>query len=134
MQNAVLQPRKQSPGDSPFAASGGETWNRLQNLKEEVSGDLLGEGPLCRSEVLGLRQGEESKANAWDIEWLHRAQLEARLREIVDAQDRLLDGTYGKCLECGEQITPGRLMADPAAHLCLNCQRTIESDHQFSTL
>jgi DksA/TraR C4-type zinc finger protein len=121
-------------GNSPFIGSGGETWNWLQNLKQEVSRDLLGEGPLCRSEILGLREGEESKANAWEIEWRHRAQLEARLREIVDAQDRLLDGTYGKCVECGEQITAGRLMADPAAHLCLNCQRMGESDRRFCTL
>ncbi|HEX5886778.1 MAG TPA: TraR/DksA family transcriptional regulator [Pyrinomonadaceae bacterium] len=133
MQNAVLLPRTQSRGNSLFNDSAGEAWNRLQNLKEEVSGDLLGEGPLCRSDILGLREGEEANANAWDIEWLHRAQLEARLREIVDAQDRLLDGTYGKCVECGEQIAAGRLVADPAAHLCLDCQKMIESDHQFCT-
>ena len=131
MQNALLLPRTQSPGNSTFIASDGETWNSLQNLKEEVSCDLLWEGPLCRTDILGLREGEEAKANAWDIEWLHRAQLEARLREIVDAQDRLLDGTYGKCVECGQQIAAGRLMADPAAHLCLNCQKIVESDHQF---
>ena len=93
MQNALLLPRTQPRGNSPFIGSGGETWNWLQNLKEEVSRDLLAEGPLCRSEIPGLRQGEESQANAWDIEWLHRAQLEARLREIVDAQDRLFVGT-----------------------------------------
>lgn len=95
MQVAPL-PRTQSPGNALFNGSAGGTWNWLQNLKEEVSRDLLGEGPLCRNEILGLREGEESKANTSDIEWLHRAQLEARLREIVDAQDRLLDGTYGK--------------------------------------
>ena len=134
MQDALPLPRTQSLGNSVFIDSSGETWNWLQNLKEEVSLDLLREGPLCRSEILGLREGEESRANAWDIEWLHRAQLEARLREIVDAQDRLLDGTYGKCVECGEQIAPGRLLADPAAQLCLKCQKTVESDHQFCTL
>ena len=134
MHDVLLLPSTQSSGNSPFIGSGGETWNWLQNLKEEVSRDLLTEGPLCRGEILDLREGEESKANAWDIEWLHRAQLEARLREIVDAQDRLLDGTYGKCVECGGQITAGRLMADPAAPLCLNCQKIVESHHQVGTL
>jgi hypothetical protein len=119
---------------SPFTGSGGETWNWLQNLKEEVSRDLLSEGPLCQNEILGLRRGEESKANAFDIEWLHRAQLETRLREIIDAQDRLLDGTYGKCAECGEQIAAARLIADPATCLCLQCQKLVESDRQFCTL
>ena len=134
MQNALLLPSAQPRDNSPFIGNGGETWNELQNLKEEVSRDLLGEGPLCQGEILGLREGEESTENAWDIEWLHRAQLEARLREITDAQDRLLDGTYGKCVECGKQITAGRLIADPAAYLCLNCQKLGESDRQFCTL
>lgn len=134
MQNAVLLPSSQPLDNSPFTGSGGATWNWLQDLKEEVSRDLLAEGPLCQNEILGLREGEESKENTWDIEWLHRAQLEARLREINDAQDRLLDGTYGKCAECGEQITAGRLIADPAAYLCLECQRLVESDRQFCTL
>lgn len=134
MQNALSLPRTQPRNNSLFAGSGGETWNWLQNLREDVSGDLLREGPLCQSEILGLREGEESKANTGDIEWLHRAQLEARLREIIDAQDRLLDGTYGRCIECGEQITTGRLLADPAAYLCLNCQKLVESDHQFFTI
>ena len=134
MQNARLLPRAETRNNSLFIASGSETWNWLQNLKEEVSSDLRGEGPLCQSEMLGLREGEESTANTGDIEWLHRAQLEARLREIIDAQDRLLDGTYGKCKECGEQIAAGRLVADPAAYLCLHCQKLVESDHQFCTL
>ena len=134
MQNALLLPRTQPTGISPFIGGGGETWNWLQNLKEEVCRDLVGEGPLCQNEILGLREGEESKANACDIEWLHRARLETRLREIIDAQDRLLDGTYGKCVECGEQIAAGRLMADPAAYLCLHCQKLVESDRQFCTL
>lgn len=56
---------------------------------------------------------QSSRNSGWERILL--TQLEARLREIVDAQDRLLDGTYGKCVECGEQIAAGRLMADPAA-------------------
>jgi hypothetical protein len=134
MQNVLLPLPTQPRAISPFTGSGGETWNWLQNLKEEVSRDLLSEGPLCQNEILGLRRGEESKANAFDIEWLHRAQLETRLREIIDAQDRLLDGTYGKCAECGEQIAAARLIADPATCLCLQCQKLVESDRQFCTL
>jgi len=128
MENAVLLRSEKPLAHSPFIGSGCDIWNELQNLKEEVSLDLLREGPLCQSEILGLREGEESKANAWDIEWFHREQLEARLRYIIDAQDRLLDGTYGKCVECGEQIPTGRLRADPAADLCLRCQELVETD------
>ena len=131
MDTALLVRSAEPLARSPFAGSGGEIWNWLQNLKEEVSRDLQREGPLCQTEILGLRQGEEASANAFDIEWLHRMQLEARLRDIIDAQDRLLDGTYGKCVECGEQITVGRLTADPAASLCLYCRKLVESEYQF---
>lgn len=132
MDKTLLPLRAEPLARSPFTGSGGEIWNWLQNLKEEVSRDLLREGPLCQTEILGLREGEEASANAWDIEWLHRTGLESRLRDIIDAQDRLLDGTYGKCVECGEQITVGRLTADPAASLCLGCQKLVESEHQFA--
>ena len=129
MENALLLRTPNAIAYSPFVGSGGEIWNWLQNLKEEVSRDLLREGPLCQSEILGLRQGEESIAATADIQWAHRSQLEARLREITDAQDRLFDGTYGKCAECGQQISVGRLTADPAAYLCLACQKLVESEH-----
>lgn len=134
MQSAVLLRSEEPLAYSPFIGSGCEIWNSLQSLKEEVSLDLLREGPLCQSEILGLREGEESTANTGDIEWCHRAKLEARLREVIDAQDRLLEGTYGKCVDCGEQISGGRLMADPAAYLCLSCQKLVERPDQFCTL
>ena len=134
MNNALLSRSREPLAHSPFIGSGGEIWNSLQNLKEEVSLDLLREGSLCQGEIIGLREGEESSANAWDIEWLHRTQLEARLREITDAQDRLLEGTYGKCADCGEQISVGRLTADPAVHLCLGCQKLTEHETKFFRL
>jgi hypothetical protein len=132
MENAVLLRSEEPLSHSPFIGSGCEIWNWLQCLKEEVSLDLLREAPLCQSEILGLREGEESTANTGDIEWCHRVQLEARLREITDAQDRLLDGTYGKCVDCGEQISVGRLTADPGAYLCLACQKLVERQDQVT--
>ena len=57
------------------------------------------------------------------IEWLHRGNLEERLRHINDAQDRLIDGGYGVCVACGDRISEQRLLADPAASMCFDCQR-----------
>ena len=54
--------------------------------------------------------------------------LEERLRALNDAQDRLMDGGYGRCLECGEQINAKRLAADPALSLCLDCQTHAEAE------
>jgi RNA polymerase-binding protein DksA len=50
-------------------------------------------------------------------------QLEEQLDEIRKALQRIEDGTYGQCSNCGNFILPGRLEALPYAKLCINCQR-----------
>lgn len=47
-------------------------------------------------------------------------------REIASTQralDRIESGDYGYCVECGEEISEGRLEARPEAALCINCAR-----------
>src|SRR5258707_626021 len=44
------------------------------------------------------------------------------LREIDDALDRLKDGTYGTCMDCGISISRKRLDAVPWALYCVTCQ------------
>jgi RNA polymerase-binding protein DksA len=50
-------------------------------------------------------------------------QLEDQLEEIKKAIQRMENGTYGQCTNCGEPILPERLDALPSAPLCINCQR-----------
>jgi RNA polymerase-binding transcription factor len=121
--------------DKPFTSTiGGQVWNRLQQLKEEVAQELLNEGPLCQSEPDGYSDDLPAAGDSPDVDWRHRSQLEASLRDITEAQDRLLDGNYGTCLECGRQISLGRLEADPMASLCVRCQRFSETESVFPTL
>ncbi len=58
---------------------------------------------------------ERAKATAM----LRRA--EQRLEELDRAAERLRDGTYGRCVRCGDAIAPERLEALIAATLCLPC-------------
>jgi DnaK suppressor protein len=44
------------------------------------------------------------------------------LREIDEALDRIDEGTYGICEECGEPIAETRLKALPYATLCVDCK------------
>lgn len=48
-----------------------------------------------------------------------RAELERR--RIEAALERLSQGRYGICARCEENIAPGRLRADPATPLCIDC-------------
>lgn len=42
--------------------------------------------------------------------------------EVVDALQRIQDGSYGKCADCGKPIPEGRLEARPEASRCVACQ------------
>src|SRR6476469_8880262 len=48
-------------------------------------------------------------------------QAEHDLGEIDAALERITDGTYGVCEDCGEPIGEGRLDARPAARWCIRC-------------
>lgn len=48
------------------------------------------------------------------------------LRQIRDALSRIVQGTYGTCLHCDEDISPKRLAAVPWAAFCVACQQHID--------
>ncbi|NIS59755.1 MAG: transcriptional regulator, TraR/DksA family protein, partial [Proteobacteria bacterium] len=48
------------------------------------------------------------------------------MKDIDEALDRVDEGTYGICTECGERIGEKRLQAMPFAICCLECQREKE--------
>ncbi len=127
--SAILLESVEGLGHSPFVNSAGEIWERLQAEKEEVSRDLLAEGALGASDLGGLLESEAADEYAREIRWRHRGQLEARLRELNEAQDRLIDRTYGRCANCAEEIDRKRLAADPAAARCIDCQRSVETEY-----
>tara|TARA_B100000609_G_C17220025_1_gene439378 strand:- start:914 stop:1261 length:348 start_codon:yes stop_codon:yes gene_type:complete len=46
--------------------------------------------------------------------------------EIVAALNRMDEGEYGICVECGDGIKEGRLKAVPAASMCISCANEAE--------
>ncbi len=132
--DGILLQSVEGLGDAPPVRTGCEIWEWLQGEKEEVAREILSEGPLCQTAVSGVQEAEASEENWREIEWRHRGQLEARLREINDAQDRLMDGAYGRCADCGAEIGSKRLAADPATSLCIICQRSTEAQPVCCTM
>jgi RNA polymerase-binding protein DksA len=51
---------------------------------------------------------------------------DAVLAAIDGALLRIENGTYGKCVNCGRDISPERLEALPYAELCIDCKREAE--------
>ncbi len=53
--------------------------------------------------------------------------------ELIDAAlERLLNGTYGKCLDCAEMILPARLEVRPYAIYCTACKTVREKSMRDS--
>lgn len=50
-------------------------------------------------------------------------QLEEQLIDVNSALERIHEGTYGICTNCGQPIQAERLEALPWAELCIDCQR-----------
>lgn len=49
--------------------------------------------------------------------------VNARYEAIGAALRRLADGTYGRCIGCGEFIPFGRLLVMPESERCMTCSR-----------
>lgn len=52
------------------------------------------------------------------------------LREIDYALERIREGDYGVCENCGKTIKEARLEAIPWARLCLGCERLREEEEE----
>lgn len=96
--------------------TGGFVWNRLHSEREAICETLLKETVTgCEPPSSVSNEDDQCSAN-WD-----KGPLQARLRKIDDALDRLMAGSYGHCSNCGRRIEDTKLDLDPAMAFCTNC-------------
>ena len=50
--------------------------------------------------------------------------------KIKEALERLEEGTFGICEECGEEVSERRLEARPVATRCIDCKRKQEIEEK----
>lgn len=53
------------------------------------------------------------------------------IKKIRQALERIDDGSFGVCDECGEDIGVPRLKARPVTKLCINCKSRQEEDENL---
>ncbi|HEY3122102.1 MAG TPA: TraR/DksA C4-type zinc finger protein [Vicinamibacteria bacterium] len=95
-----------------------EIQEKLRSLRETL--------PETAREV---RDAEEQSVDDF-VQHMDFALMEMKsetLRRIDAALQRLEEGTYGTCTECGTEISEARLRALPFAILCRQCQEEEES-------
>ncbi|MFZ4480161.1 MAG: TraR/DksA family transcriptional regulator [Rhodoferax sp.] len=79
------------------------------------------------AEHFGRPEDSDAQVNsARDLEFALDERESAELRLLDAALDRIKAGTYGQCLDCGEDIPAARLHAAPEAARCLACQQKAE--------
>ena len=62
---------------------------------------------------------------------IHIKEREGRLiAKIREALERIEDGSFGICEECGGKISDKRLKARPITTLCINCKRQQEAEEK----
>src|SRR5689334_10837307 len=106
----VLEDRRQALLD--------ELRDDAERLRRDRYGELAGPAPDA---------GDESVADL--IADLGQAGVSrdlAELREVEAARERMTEGSYGVCIECGAEIAYRRLRAYPSALRCIDCQRRAE--------
>ncbi len=82
----------------------------------------------------GLNSISNHMADFGSDNFLHGIELDMMTNEgdviemIDEAINRLFEGGYGKCLDCGCKINPERLEAKPYAQLCVKCKSNREEN------
>jgi DnaK suppressor protein len=115
----------------------GELKRMLEDRRREILSEVQSRIKDVRTEgASGITTGvvdavETSEADIQeDIEFALIQMKSETLQRINEALDRLEEGTYGRCFECGEDISEARLRALPFAVRCKDCEEAREVAQQ----
>ena len=86
--------------------------------------DEIGEAIVAPGQMTyGSQAAAASQVFAQQRDLALRDRAETQLALVDDALARFDNGTFGRCVRCGEAIAPDRLDALPWAARCIDCQR-----------
>lgn len=97
---------------------------RLEEMRDDLERTLLvlqGEHPLVRG---GSAEPGDAGANLTEAD-RNAASVQtaqAQRADVLAALARIDDGSYGRCVDCGNPVPDARLEARPATPRCVPCQ------------
>jgi RNA polymerase-binding protein DksA len=106
---------------------------RHHALLEEIRGEVARarEEPYAEVASATPDTGDEAAADLIaDVGTAEVTRDLGELRAIEAARRRVLDGSYGICVDCGVDIALERLRAEPAAARCVECQQRHEKTYR----
>ncbi len=99
--------------------------NEQKRLTEELA-QIQSNATSAEERREGSPFGKREEEATETLELEKRLALENRIRaelaSIEHALDKIKQGTYGICDNCGKPIDPARLEALPQATLCMDCK------------
>jgi RNA polymerase-binding protein DksA len=101
----------------------------LEDRRREIQDKLRSLRESLPAEVGEVRDAEEQSVDDFvqEVDFALMQMKSETLRKIDEAIQRLEQGGYGICVECGAEIAPARLQAVPFAAACRSCQEAKES-------
>jgi len=100
----------------PFAGKDGLVWNCLHAEREDICEVMLRDYQSISGTDAEFNNSPPESTKDW-----HRELMQARVRKIDDALDRLMSGSYGHCVKCGLGLRDTELDLDPAIAFCPSC-------------
>jgi RNA polymerase-binding transcription factor DksA len=97
-------------GDEVFHRTDGMATGNLSNIPVDDRSELSSDNSSRQATITLLESASD------------------RLIEINAALQRIDEGSFGKCEDCGRQITRTRLQAIPMARQCLECAGDADQD------
>ncbi len=101
-----------------------EIADEVKHKMRDVRADATQSGGRRPTDVNGMPEADIHG----DIEFALLQMKAETLTKINAALERLEEGTYGYCYECGEEIAEKRLRALPFAERCRDCEEVRELD------
>ena len=106
--------------------------DRRSALLDELRKDLGQSGADSMDELAGPSPDPGDESVARMIAELDQAEVSrdvGELRRLDEARRRFDEGSYGNCIDCGDDIDYRRLRVQPAAIRCVRCQERFEKTH-----
>lgn len=105
------------------------TIEKFKNLFLEIlSEEEVFEGKLSPTSLEGDEVDIVSTEKANQMDFRLKARNAIYLKKVRRALQKIEEGSFGECEDCGAEITYNRLLARPTADLCIHCKEVQEKE------
>lgn len=110
---------------------------QIKKMLEERLAELLGEAQRAVTDLgdLEVNFPDPTDRASFESDMTYKLRIKDRERKLIPkikaALERLEEGSYGICEECGEEISEERLLARPVTTLCIKCKTRQEHEERL---